>query len=269
MILSRIIIVACLAMLLPVAPALADWVPSPAEMAALPAYCVAKFNEGTNPASAKVWRASMGSDFMHIHHYCAGLNFLNRARSMSSGNDKQGVLGAAMGNFGYVLKHTQPDFYLRPEILMNRGVTQSMQGRDGAAVSDLLKAIEMDPKLPRAYIVLADLYAKQKNRSKALETVTAGLRHNPDTKSLQRRYTELGGKLPYPEPLQSVAAEPAAGTPGASPAPVTASPTEPAPPVAASSAAAPAATPATPAAQPATEPKIGSPTNPYCRFCPD
>ena len=263
--LFRILVPAWLALLLPAATATAaGFAPTQAELAALPAYCAARLNEQS--AAFKSWQASMGGDFLHIHHYCFALNFMNRARSMRSGNDKQGTLGAAMGNFGYVLKHTQPDFYLRPEILMNRGVTQSMQGRDGAAVSDLLKAIEMDPKLPRAYIALADLYAKQKNRSKALETVTAGLRHNPDTKSLQRRYTELGGKLPYPEPLQPVAAEPAAG---ASPAPATATPTEPAPPVAASSAAAPAATPATPAAQPATEPKIGSPTNPYCRFCPD
>jgi tetratricopeptide (TPR) repeat protein len=263
---SRILVSAWLALLLPAATA-AGFAPTQAELAALPAYCAARLNEQSD--AFKSWKASMGSDFLHIHHYCFALNFMNRARGMSSGKDKQGTLGAAMTNFEYVLKYTQPDFYLRPEILMNRGVTQSMQGRDGAAVSDLLKAIEMDPKLPRAYIALADLYSKQKNRSKALETVTAGLRHNPDTKSLQRRYTELGGKLPYPEPLQPVAAEPAAGTPGASPAAAAATPAEPASPVAASSAADPAATPAMPAAQPATEPKIGSPTNPYCRFCPD
>jgi len=251
------IVAAWLALLLTAAPVMAEWIPSQTEMAALPGYCAAKFSEGKNPESAKVWRASIGGDFMHIHHYCAGLNFLNRARGMASGNDKRGTLGAAMGNFNYMLDNASPGFYLRPEILMNRGITQSMQGKGGAAVGDLLKAIEINPNLPRAYMALADLYAKQKNRSKALETVTAGLRHNPDTKSLQRRYTELGGKLPYPEPLQPVAVEAPAGTPDATPAPA-----------AAGSAETPLSA-ATPAEQPGTKPQIGSPKNPYCRFCPD
>lgn len=252
MTLSRILVPFLLALSLQAATATAaGFAPTQAELAALPAYCAARMNEGSD--AFKSWQASMGGDFLHIHHYCFALNFMNRARGMGSGKDKQGVLGAAMTNFEYVLKYTQPGFYLRPEVLMNRGITQSMQGKDGAAVSDLLKAVEINPNLPRAYMALADLYAKQKNRSKALETVTAGLRHNPDTKSLQRRYTELGGKLPYPEPLQPVAVEAPAATPA---------------PAATESAEMPLPT-STPAEQPGTVPQIGSPKNPYCRFCPD
>ncbi|OYW39351.1 MAG: hypothetical protein B7Z35_04355 [Hydrogenophilales bacterium 12-61-10] len=254
--LSRILIPFLLALPLQAAPAkAAGFAPTQAELAALPAYCAARLNERSD--AFKSWQASMGGDFLHIHHYCFALNFMNRARGMGSGKDKQGVLGAAMTNFEYVLKYTQPGFYLRPEVLMNRGMTQSMRGNHGAAVSDLLTAIEMNPGLPRAYMALADLYVRQKNRSKALETVTAGLRHNPDTKSLQRRYTELGGKLPYPEPLQPVAVEAPAGMPDATPAPA-----------AAESAEVPLPA-TTPAEQPGTVPQLGAPKNPYCRFCPD
>ncbi|WP_324780166.1 tetratricopeptide repeat protein [Thiobacillus sedimenti] len=242
------------AMLLAIPPASADWAPSQAEMAVLPAYCAAKFGESQHPEAAKVWRASMGSDFVHVHHYCAGLNFVNRASAMTSQNkDRRGTLEAAVRNFDYMLVHTHPDFYLRPEILMNRGIALSMMNRTGEAVGDLLKSIEADPGQPRAYLALADLYEKQKNRAKALETVTEGLRHNPDTKSLQRRYAELGGKLPYPEP---VAAEPAGSS--------VAKPDDPA---AGQGAPAPGVTP--PESGPSAEPKIGSPDNPYCRFCPD
>jgi len=138
---------------------------------------------------------------------------------------------------------------------MNRGIAMSMLQKPGEAVGNLRQAIEMNPRLPRAYMTLADLYDQQKNRGKALETVTAGLRHNPDAKSLQRRYTELGGKLPYPVPIEPAAAAPAKADEVAAPAAA-----EPA-------VAAPVA--ATPAAEPAAAPKIGSPTNPYCRFCPD
>ncbi|MDP1928335.1 MAG: hypothetical protein Q8K62_07485 [Thiobacillus sp.] len=183
---------------------------------------------------------------------------------MASSQDRVGTLNAAMGDFNYVLKYTQVDFYLRPEILMNRGITLSMQHKDGEAMGDLLKAIQINPKLPRAYVTLADMYEKQKNRSKALETVTAGLRHNPDTKSLQRRYTELGGKLPYPAPAQAAAAETPTAQTTAAPAPAVTQPAE------SGTATAPGATPATaPAVEPTVAPKIGSPKNPYCRFCPD
>ena len=233
--------------------AAADWAPNKAEMATLPPYCAARFDERS--AAFQTWKSTMGGDFIHVHHYCAGLNFVNRARGMASAKDRRGVLGAAVRNFDYILTHTQPDFYLRAEALMNRGIAMSMLQKPGEAVGNLRQAIEMNPRLPRAYMTLADLYDQQKNRGKALETVTAGLRHNPDAKSLQRRYTELGGKLPYPVPIEPAAAAPAKADEVAAPAAA-----EPA-------VAAPVA--ATPAAEPAAAPKIGSPTNPYCRFCPD
>lgn len=241
-----------LGMLLAIPSAMAAWEPSPAEMAALPQYCAARFNEGSE--AFKTWRSSMGGDFIHIHHYCAGLNFLNRARGMPSSKTK-GILGAAVGDFDYVLKNAAPDFSLRAEILMNRGIALSMLKRNGEAVGNLLKAIELDPKQPRAYMTLTDLYATSNNRSKALETVTEGLRHNPDTRSLQRRYTELGGKLPYPAAIVPVVAEPAAPNPVDM---TTESPTE----------SAAKAEAVVPEEKIATPPPIGSPTNPYCRFCP-
>ena len=259
---SEIFVLTWLAMLLSIPTAMAGWAPTPAEMATLPPYCAAKFDEGKNPELAKTWRSTMGWEFMHIHHYCAGLNFVNRAAGMTSANkDRQGVLQQALRNFDYMLTNTPPDFYLRPEILMNRGIALSMLNRTGEAVGDLLKSIEANPKQPRAYMTLADMYDKQRNRAKALETVTEGLRHNPDTKSLQRRYTELGGKLPYPEPAHAATAESQDAGPGEK-ATLTADDKSGKSPV-----ASPESTVAPQA--PAAVPKIGSPSNPYCRFCPD
>jgi tetratricopeptide (TPR) repeat protein len=242
-------------------PAFASFTPSPAEMAALPPYCAARFDE--NSAAFKTWRATMGSDFIHVHHYCAGLNFLNRAYGISSAKDRQGTLAGAVRNFDYVLTHTQPTFYLRADALMNRGIASSLMQKQAEAMQNLKQALEMNPKLVRAYVALADLYEKQKNRGKALDTVSEGLRQNPDTRSLQRRYTELGGKLPYPAAAAApTAAQTDSTAPAASAAPQAATPDT----------ASPTAAPVPPVAAPpeAIAPqKIGSPTNPYCRFCPD
>lgn len=246
---------AMLGMMLVLPPAMAAWAPSPAEMAALPPYCAAKFGERANPDLAKMWRASMGGDFIHIHHYCAGLNFLNRSRGMLPSKTRD-ILGATVREFDYVLSHASPEFYLRGEILMNRGIALSMAKRVGEAVGNLSQAIELDPKLSRAYMTLADVYIKQNNRSKALEIVSDGLRHNPDTKSLQRRYTELGGKMPYPAAIEPA---PTSDNVAASPAETTTSPQVD------SVSPETASTPEEPFASP---PPIGTPKNPYCRFCP-
>ena len=250
------------AVLMMVQSAQADWRPSKAEMAALPPYCAVRFDG--SPTEYKIWKTTMGGDFVHVHHYCAGLNFVNRARGMTSANkDRLGTLSAAVRNFDYILTHTHPGFSLRPEAMMNRGIALSMlPQKQGEAIGNLHKAIEMNPKLPHAYLTLADMYDKLKNYSKALETAAEGLRHNPDTRSLQRRYTELGGKLPYPAPIEPALVEAQAAIPDEVAVP-THSPTSPA--------ESTVSMPATeiPAADPIVPPKIGSPQNPYCRFCPD
>lgn len=261
------IVMAWLVLLLPISTALAEWAPSQADMASLPPYCAVKFNEGKNPEAAASWRASMGGDFSHIHHYCAGLNFLNHARGQFSPKNI-GTLEATVREFDYVLTNSSPGFYLRPEILMNRGIALSMMKRNGEAVGNLLKSIELDPKQPRAYATLADLYEKQNNRGKALDTVSDGLRHNPGTKSLQRRYTELGGKLPYPATIHATPIDAQTDNQNGVAASQPMSPVEPAAATPATPSVA-APTDAAPAAETAVKPKIGSPTNPYCRFCPD
>jgi tetratricopeptide (TPR) repeat protein len=232
--------------------------PTDREMGTLPPYCAARFDSAS--AAFKSWRVTMGQDFNHVHHYCAGLNFLNRAYGMAAGKDREGTLSGAIRNFDYMLGHARPDFYLRPEILMHRGLALSLANKPGEAMGNLNQAITLNPKLPRAYVALADMFVKQKNTPRALEVITKGLRENPDVRSLQKRYTELGGVLPYPQPeTRPAQAEPAP--------PAVAEETSPAaenPPLASEK---PVPEPA--AAPPViVEPKIGSPTNPYCRFCP-
>lgn len=252
------LIVACMAV---AAHARLPWVPTDAEMTSLPPYCKAKMKTPQGSPEYNAWEATLGKDFLHTHHYCAGINFINRYYGARTQMDKRGTLHEAETNLQYMVTHAEPTYSLMPDVYLNLGVVYSLSGQPARAITHFNKAIELNPRLPRAYTGLADYYLKSKQSAKALEIVTEGLRHNPETRSLQRRYKELGGKLPYPEPV-SVAekvepvAEPAAATDKAAPASdsaLAASPSE----------AAPAAAPAI------VTPKIGSPTNPYCRFCPD
>ena len=200
-------------------------------------------------------------NWMHMHHYCDCLRFINRAYSaIGNWNAVHGNLQAAIGGCDYVLEHTTPDFYMRAEVHLQKGKALRLDRQENKAVGEFMEAIRGNPKLAQAYVELADIQAGNKKSGEALKTVTEGLRHVPDSKPLQRRYTELGGKLPYPTPIEPAQVDTQAVKPDEDKA-VASTPRAPV--------ESPANTPAPPAAEPITPPKIGSPQNPYCRFCPD
>lgn len=242
------------------AMAVEPWVPTDAEFASLPPFCKVKMKSAQGSPDYTAWEQTLGKDFLHTHHYCAGINFINRSYRARSSQDKRFNLNSARGELQYMVTHADPGYSLMPDVHLNLGVVYSLSNQAAQAITHFNKAIELNPRQPRAYNALADYYAKTSQTTKALETVTEGLRHNPDTRSLQRRYTELGGKLPYPAPIE--------------PPQQAASPQEAAPPAVPEAAPAPTVkapemrdTPVPAEAVPA--PAIGSPTNPYCRFCPD
>lgn len=237
------------------AGAVEPWTPNASEMASLPPFCKAKFNEGS--AENKLWGSTLGQDFGHTHHYCAGLNFLNRYYRSRSAQGKQFNLNNARTNFDYMVTHAAPTYSLMPDVYLNLGVVHTLMNQPAQAIAHFNKAIELDPNQAKAYNALADYYVKTKQSVKALEIVTEGLRYNPDTRSLQRRYTELGGKQPYPAPIAPAPVEAAPAKADETPAA-----TPPSPAVGTQEAAPAAVVPDTPV-------PIGSPKNPYCRFCPD
>jgi tetratricopeptide (TPR) repeat protein len=233
--------------------------PTEQEAKMLPAYC----------QGDEYWKSVLGPDIGWNNHTCYGINRLNRYYKSTNSRVGKAQLETALDDFNYSIGHLKPDFKLMPEIYLYRGTTYKLLARNGEAAADFLKAISLDPKLARAYSELADVYAsRMSRRDKALEIVTEGLRHNPQVKGLQRLYREFGGKLPYPEAAaeKTIAAEESKPVIKPETGPAVAPASEAATGQAADSAgsAAPAGT-----APQVTPAKIGSPKNPYCRFCPD
>jgi len=214
-------------------------------------------------------------DWQHMHHFCDCIRFTNRAYSaLGNWDEMRYDLQLAIGGCDYVLGHTKTDFYMRPEVHLQKGKALRLFRQENKAVGEFMEAIRGNPELAQAYVELADIQARNKKHGEALKTVTEGLRHVPDSKPLKRRYSELGGKLPYPEPLvKESPSAPEAAVPAtprspsteqqASPVPAAVTPQDSAVP------ATSAAKPTDPDARPPETPKIGSPTNPWCRFCPD
>lgn len=223
---------------------------TPDDIAMLPAYCDAKMGRRT-PEAVSFWQGQMGhNNWIHIHHYCGGLIELNRYYSSSTGR-KKANLHNAVKEFTGMINAFSSDFYLLPEVYLNRGKAFKFMGRDSQALSDFMKALELNPRLAPASIDLADLYAKSGKKEQALSVLKEGLEHSPTTNSLRRRYQELGGDLNAIPEIPVPAADP--------PEPVLSEVV---------SEPADAAKAAEPDTTTVTEPKIGNESNPWCRFCP-
>ncbi|MHB1083824.1 MAG: tetratricopeptide repeat protein [Thiobacillus sp.] len=240
--------------------------PTDSELRSLHPYCTALLRGGSKSDEYKYWAGIVGPGFGHAHHFCQGLNLINRYYRATSAYDRKYYLGASLPEFGYMIKHAEPTSSLMPEVYLGRGTALWKLGRNGEAVADFLKAQELNPKFPRTYATLIEFYMENKLKAKALDTATEGLKQNPDSKMLQRRYVELGGEKPFPEPYQAAASEvPPPAKSGDDAPPVT--PQEASSTKEAGTDQAPAETETATAPAP-PPPAIGAPDNPWCRFCP-
>jgi len=202
------------------------------------------------------------ANYVHFHHYCAAMNAMNKANVTKGKEDRRYQLGLVMSESSYVLSHSAADHPLLPAVYTLRAQSLLSARKPADAERELLKALQMDPTQMEALVTLARLYSDTGRKDNAVKTVRAGLAIAPDNKSLRRLGLKLAMELP---PIEGTAAE--------------AAPTPPQPP--SDKEAAPAGTPspdsvvkssdlATPETGiPTVETSIGSPTNPWCRFCPD
>ena len=234
-------------------------------LASMPVWAI--LPHGATPAELAMCQAR---DFQG--HYCDGYRFIDRAYSaMGNKLDMKYYLEVAINSFDYELSHTKEDDIRRDirrgEAHLGKARALKLMGRNGEAAAEFNKALRYKPDSQDIYQALADYYQEAGNKQKAMEMATEGLKRNPSSKGLKRRYTEFGGKLPYPEavdkampaeevraeikPVEKLEAAPSSG-------------------VTTGQASDPTKLTAPIGPTPETEPpKIGSPKNPYCRFCPD
>ena len=208
-----------------------------------------------------------------FHHYCWAEVHMTRYYSSRNQNEKKAELLSAYNDYSFIISHPQwlpANWPYLPKMYVKQGGSAALMGKDQEAIGSFLKALEIDPKFELAYAALADFMAKKENKSKALEYLTEGLKHKPESKRLKRRYTELGGKQPYPVPY----AKPESDKQEALSSPDNPA-TTPLPDAATTIDAPPEAPPAniqneqiqqTP--PPLESETLGTPDNPYCRFCP-
>lgn len=260
-------------------PSVAGWTPDrtthwPQErdFQFLPEYCAIKAHGGPHDR-AQYWIAVGGSSFYdHAHHYCAGLNAMRLARqSRSDPNHQKYLYRTALSEFTYMFQHTARQSFMLAEVYYQGGLAEKSLGNRMQAIVNFDKSTELNPKYIPSYAEKAEMYASLKTKEqmkRALVIVTEGLRHNPDSKSLRRKYFEYGGKEPLPEPYPVAKSHPPENTQANAPAKES--------PTTVQSEMAPNAVSPKPAVPHDTKPgesttsesTTGNPRSPWCRFCP-
>lgn len=174
-----------------------SWAAAPAaptddEFRVLPEVCVKRL------------KGTMSRDEMrmypHLHHYCFGLNFFNRAAKSRDAQSRGFNLRNAIDNFDYMDKHLPIDHWMRPQVYVDKGKAYLQANQGAEAVVLFNKAIRENPAFEPAYLQLINALKGSGEKDSALEVVTAGLRHIPASTLLKRAYFELGGVEPLPNP---------------------------------------------------------------------
>lgn len=234
--------------------------PTDAEVAALPPYCMAKFR-GVN---VEQWERALGSIYEHVHHYCGALVYISRYYKTSNPQDRKFFMNNIINNLNYMTTHADQNSPLMPEIYFTKGRFLMYADKNAEGIEAFRHAIQLKPDYALPYDAIADFYTGIKNKQDALEILKEGLRQIPNSPTLKRRYHELGGKLPLPEVPPSEDRK--AQTKSQAPVPAVTENTivETAPLVAPQTSKPEEAPPDETPPQ-----KIGTPSNPWCRFCPD
>lgn len=173
--------------------------PTEEEFRSLPEVCVKRL------------KGTMSRDEMrmypHLHHYCFGLNFVNRASRSKSAQSRGFNLGNAIDNFDYMVKFLPPGHWMRPQVYVDKGKAHVQAAQHAEAVELFNRAITENPAFEPAYLQLIEALKRTGAQGSALEIATAGLRYIPSSGLIKRAYFELGGKEPLPEPAAKGGAE--------------------------------------------------------------
>lgn len=160
------------------------------DFALLPPYCKAR-SSGDTSSLYKQWERKLGPDFLHIHHYCAGLHTLNLAFKENDKTQKNYLINVAISEMDYIPDHASEKFIILPKLYYDQGKAYEMMTKDDKAIESYEKSIKSNPKIAMPYAALSDLYKRKNMLEKAKEILNMGLTNKNDSKLLLEKIKDF------------------------------------------------------------------------------
>lgn len=156
------------------------------EWAWWPDYCKARYidlgftatgavGQVLSKAEIAAWYSQLGPDiFTYIHHHCAGLVWLQRARMATTETERQFSLKSAEYESNFTLIRIPPGSTMHTDILVHMGQIKRAAGDREAAVNYFDQAIQSRPDYATGYLGKALVYRDRKELPRAIEVLRAG-----------------------------------------------------------------------------------------------
>lgn len=160
-----------------------------------PDYCQYSFDGNRGHPQKSPYATVYGwKNFQHLHHYCRGLYRMKEAAAAAESTAAMdSSFYRATMEFNYVLDNTGPDFVLKPEILVQKGISLLAIGKFIEAIECFNEALELRRDYVPAYVALANYFLNQDDPEGAREVLEIGLAHAPDSEILLGMLADIDG----------------------------------------------------------------------------
>lgn len=166
----------------------------------LPSFCRENINlkKSKNRDNLEQWNRKYGAANGSMHHYCYGLKALNLAyRDFKDATRRSYFSTQAVGEFNYVLENAEPDFVMRPAVLIQRGRALTLARSYEDAKQSFEDALKLDPKSVDAWVSLSDMYSQIGKNTEAIRVLEQAIEvTGSEHKKIKVRLDDLKNKRP-------------------------------------------------------------------------
>jgi tetratricopeptide (TPR) repeat protein len=162
-----------------------NFTPTEAEWATWPEMCKARyartrigsgseFGTSVAPGIVQQWQTTLGPGWNYVHHHCAGMIWLDRAKLESNPSQRKFMLDKSISEHSFALEHTPADNPIAADIRTRLGLTYREMGDRVKAGEQFDAALKVNPAYDSAYVGKAMLDRDQKHLDAAIATLRKG-----------------------------------------------------------------------------------------------
>jgi tetratricopeptide (TPR) repeat protein len=163
-----------------------DFTPTPTEWAAWPEYCRVQYvyimswrssEYATQYPQSVVdsWREQIGpKTFDGLHHYCAGMHYLNRSRTAPDQQAREFMLNQAFEETMYTYRAADKLSPYYVKVVVSLASIKRTRGEADSAITDLKNLLTDHPTAVEAYGALAILHRQRGRLKEAKAVLEAG-----------------------------------------------------------------------------------------------